>query len=163
MTLLTNPETWVALGFAAVIAIFVWRGVPKMIATALDARAAAIRTELDEARKLREEAAALLASFQAKASAAEKEAARIMSDAHTEADRFTAEARLQLRDQLARRAQVAQERIAQAEAQAMAEIRATAAETAATAAGRLIATHLDAERASALMHESVAELSKRLG
>src|SRR5215469_15524109 len=138
--LLANPELWVALGFVAIIAIFIWQGVPRMIATMLDARAAAIKAELDEARRLRDEAALLLESYRAKAAAAEKEAATIVADAKAEADRFEMESRKQLRAQIERRSQAAQERIARAEAQAMAEIRAAAADTAAAAAEKLIAT-----------------------
>ncbi|MBV9330601.1 MAG: F0F1 ATP synthase subunit B [Alphaproteobacteria bacterium] len=163
MTLLSNPEFWVALGFIAVLAIFVWRGVPGMIANLLDARATVIRAELDEARRLREEAASLLASYKAKAQSAEEEAERILTGARTEADRLADEARRQLQEQLTRRAQVARDRIAQAEAQAMAEIRALAAETAAGAAESLIAAHLGPDRASVLVQQSVAEISQKLG
>lgn len=160
--LLANPEIWVALGFVAIIAIFVWQGVPRMIATMLDARAAAIKAELDEARRLREEASLLLESYRAKSAAAEKEAAAILADAKAEADRFSTESRKQLRAQLERRTQLAHERIAQAEAQAMAEIRAAAADTAAAAAEKLIAARLDANRAAALVAQSVKDVSEKL-
>src|SRR5689334_7165499 len=71
MSLLANPEFFVAVGFVAILVIFVWVGVPRMVATMLDARAAAIKAELDEARKLREEAMTLLTSYRAKAASAE--------------------------------------------------------------------------------------------
>ena len=160
--LLANPEIWVALGFVAIIAIFVWQGVPRMIATMLDARAAAIKAELDEARRLREEASLLLESYRAKSAAAEKEAAAILAEAKAEADRFSTESRKQLRVQLERRTQLAHEKIAQAEAQAMAEIRAAAADTAAAAAEKLIAARLDANRAAALVAQSVKDVSEKL-
>lgn len=160
--LLANPELWVALGFVAIIAIFIWQGVPRMIATMLDARAAAIKAELDEARRLREEAALLLESYRAKAAAAEKDAATIVADAKAEADRFATESRKQLRTQLERRTQVAHERIAQAEAQAMAEIRAAAADAAVAAAEKLIAARLDAKRAATLVAQSVRDVSDKL-
>src|SRR5258708_1366272 len=79
--LLANPEFWIAIGFVAVLVIFVRAGVPKMVGTMLDARAAAIKAELDEARRLREEAADLLASYMAKAASAEKEAEAIVAEA----------------------------------------------------------------------------------
>ncbi len=161
-SVLANPELWVAIGFVAIIAIFIWQGVPRMIATMLDARAAAIRAELDEARRLREEASLLLESYRAKVASTEKEAAAIVADAKAEADRFATESRKQLRAQLERRTQLAHEKIAQAEAQAMAEIRAVAADTAAAAAEKLIATRLDATRAAALVAQSVKDLSDKL-
>ena len=162
VSLFANPELWVAIGFVAIIAIFIWQGVPRMIATMLDARAAAIKAELDEARRLREEAMLLLESFRSKAAAAEKEAGAIVADAKAEADRFATESRKQLRAQLERRTQLAHEKIAQAEAQAMAEIRAVAADTAAAAAEKLIAARLDAGRAAALVAQSVKDVSDKL-
>jgi F-type H+-transporting ATPase subunit b len=157
-----NPEFWVALGFVAIIGIFVWQGVPRMIGTMLDARAAAIKAELEEARRLREEAAVLLNSYRAKAGAAEKEAEALLADARAEADRFAAETRAQLRAQLERRTQMAHEKIGQAEAQAMAEIRATAADAATAAAEKLIAARLDQSRASALIEQSIKDLTAKL-
>ena len=162
MSIFANPELWVAIGFVAIIAIFIWQGVPAMIATMLDARAAAIKAELDEARRLRDEASLLLESYRTKAAAAEKEAATIVADAKAEADRFAAESRKQLRAQLERRTQVAQEKIAQAEAQAMAEIRAVAADTAAAAAEKLIAARLDQARAAKLLAQSVKDVADKL-
>jgi F-type H+-transporting ATPase subunit b len=133
-----------------------------MIATMLDARAAAIKAELDEARRLREEASLLLESYRAKAASAEKEAATIVADAKAEADRFALESRKQLRAQIERRTQAAQERIALAEAQAMADIRAAAADTAAAAAEKLIAARLDAGRAATLVAQSVKDVADKL-
>jgi F-type H+-transporting ATPase subunit b len=162
MSIFANSEFWVALGFVAIIAIFIWQGVPRMIATMLDARAAAIKAELDEAKRLREEAMLLLETYRAKAAAADKEAATILAEAKAEADRFAAESRKVLSNQLERRTQMANEKIAQAEAQAMAEIRATAADAAAAAAEKLIASRMDTARASALVAESVKKLADKL-
>ena len=162
MSPFANPELWVAFGFVAIIGVFIWQGVPRMIATMLDARAAAIKAELDEARRLREEAMLLFESYRAKSAAAEKEAAAIVADAKAEADRFATESRKQLRAQLERRAQLADEKITQAEAQAMAEIRAAAADSAAAAAERLIAARLDASRSAALVAQSLKDVSDKL-
>jgi F-type H+-transporting ATPase subunit b len=162
VTLFSNPEFWVALGFVVIIAIFVRQGVPRMIGTMLDARAAAIKAELDEARRLRDEAASLLASYSAKAANAEREAEAIVADARADAERFASDARTHLRTQLERRTQMAQEKIAQAEAQAMAEIRAAAADIATAAAEKLIAARLDETRASALIEKSLKDLPEKL-
>jgi F-type H+-transporting ATPase subunit b len=162
MSLLANPEFFVALGFVAILAIFVWAGLPRMVATMLDARAAAIKAELDEARKLREEAMQLLNSYRAKAASAEKEAATIVAEAKAEADRFATESRAHLRNQLERRTQMAHEKIAQTEAQAMADIRAAAADAAAAAAEKLIQQRMNEPRASALVAQSVKDLGDKL-
>lgn len=162
MEFLQEPELWVGLGFAIVIGIFLYQRVPAFLTAALDARAAAIAKELDEAKKLREEAEGLLAQYKKKAQQVEKEAEAILTEAKAEADRFAVEARDHLKLQIERRAQVAQDKIAQAEAQAMAEIRALAADAAAAAAEKLIAARLDDKRASALIAESLKDLPSKL-
>ena len=134
MTFFHDPEFWVAVGFAMVLAVFLWLKVPAMLAKLLDARAAAIAKELDEARRLREEAAAVLAGYVQKAAQVENEVVAIIADAKTETERFAKEARAQLRAQIDRRAQMAKDKIAQAEAAALTEIRALAADTATAAA-----------------------------
>jgi F-type H+-transporting ATPase subunit b len=162
MELLHEPEFWVAVGFLMVIALLLYVGVPKMVAGLLDARAAGIKGELDEARRLREEAQALLASYREKAAGAEREAEAIVTEARAEAERFKTDANTALAQQIARRAQVAQDKIAQAEAAAMAEIRHLAADAAAAAAERLIATRLDETRAAAMIAGSIKDLPGKL-
>ncbi len=162
MELLHEPEFWVAIGFVAVIGLLLYVGVPKMVASLLDARAASIKAELDEARRLREEAQGLLAGFKAKAAGAEAEAASIVTEAKAEAERFAAEARAALTVQIERRAKQAQDKIAQAEAAAMAEIRSLAADAATAAAQSLIAARMDEKRAAALIDGSIKSLGTKL-
>ncbi len=162
MALLHNPEFWVAVGLLIVFGIFVKVRVPAMLGTMLDARASAISKELDEAKRLREEAAAVLASYVAKAAHAESEAAQIIADAKVEAERFAKETRAQLRLQIDRRAQMAQDKIAQAEAAAVTEIRGLAADAATAAAEKLIAARLDEKRAASLVEASIKELPDKL-
>jgi F-type H+-transporting ATPase subunit b len=162
MEWLKNPEFWVAVGFVAVIGIVLWRRVPRTVAVMLDARAAAIKAELDEAKRLREDAAKLLESYRAKANLAEQEAAAIIADAKAEADRFATESRTHLRAQIERRTQMAHEKIQMAEAQAMAEIRSAAADIATLAAEKLIAARLDETRAGNLIQQSIKELPDKL-
>src|SRR5450755_4506429 len=97
MELLLEPELWVGVGFVMVIALLLYAGAPKLVAGILDARSAAIRSELDEARRLREEAQALLEGFKQKAVGAEKEAEAIVVEARAEAERFAAESRQTLK------------------------------------------------------------------
>lgn len=160
--LLHEPEFWVAVGFVLVIGLLLYVGAPKMIGGMLDDRAATIKGELDEARRLREEAQALLASFQQKAAGAEREAEAIVTEARAEAERFKAESNAALALQIERRAQVAQDKIAQAEAAAMAEIRHLAADAAAAAAERLIAARLDEARAATLISDAIKALPGKL-
>jgi len=155
-------EVWVAIGLLALIVFFVWKRVPGIVAKMLDDRAGAIAKELDEAKRLREEAAAVLAGYIQKAALAETEAAKIVADAKEDAERFAKETRVQLRQQIERRAQIARDKIEQAENAALDEIRALAADKAAAAAGKLIADKLDEGKADKLVSDSIQELPEKL-
>ena len=162
MEFLKETEFWGAVGFVIVVGIFLYKRLPAFIGAALDARAAAIAKELDDARKLREDAEALLAKYKAKAAAVEQEAEAILTEAKAEAERFAAESREALKTQIERRAKAAEDKIAQAEAQAMAEIRGLAADAAAAAAEKLIAARLNEKRTSDLIAQSLKELPGKL-
>jgi F-type H+-transporting ATPase subunit b len=162
MEFLVEAETWVAVGFVLVVALLVWKGVPKLIGKMLDDRAAIISAEIQEARRLREEAAAVLADYKRKSANAEKEAEAIVTEARADAERFATESRAALSAQIARRSQQAQDKIAQAETAALNEIRAAAADAATAAAEKLITAKLDDKKASGLISNSIAELGSKL-
>jgi F-type H+-transporting ATPase subunit b len=162
MELLHEPELWVGVGFVLVVILLLYVGVPKLVGGMLDARSAAIKVELDEARRLREEAQALLEGYRQKAAGAEKEAEAIVVEARAEAERFAAESRATLKTLIERRAQSAQDKIAQAEAAAVAEIRALAADAATAAAQKLIVARLDDKRTGALIAQSINDLPGKL-
>src|SRR5436305_8297128 len=116
--MLQDAETWVAIGFVIFIGILIYVGVPKMIASALDDRAKRVQAELDEARRLKDEAHKLLTEYQGKQKQAESEAASIIAGAKAEAERVAAEAHTKMEEFIARRTKMAEGKIAQAEAQA---------------------------------------------
>jgi F-type H+-transporting ATPase subunit b len=128
----------------------------------LDARAARIASELDEARKLREEAQGLLADYERKRRDAEKEAEAILAQARVEAEAFVVETRQKLAETIARRGRMAEQKIAQAEVQAVKEVRAAAAELAIAAATRIIADQVQGAKADQLVDASIANLKDRL-
>src|SRR5690606_26351746 len=103
MHLLAEAETWVAVAFVIFLGVLAYVGVPKWIAKALDDRAARIKAELDDARKLKEDAAALLAEYQRKRAAAEAEAESIIAGAKDDAARMAAEAKAKIEEFVARR------------------------------------------------------------
>ena len=158
--LLKEYEVWVFLGLVVLIGFFLYQRIPGLVAKQLDSRASAISKELDEAKRLREEAQAVLAGYVQKAAHAELEAARIVADAKEEAERFAKETRVQLRQQIERRAQIAKDKIEQAEHAALEEIRVLAADKAVAAAEKLIAERLDANRADALVQTSITDFNK---
>ena len=144
------------------IGIVLYKRVPALVGGLLDARASAIAKELDDARKLREDAEALLEQYRRKAGEVEKEAGAILAEARAEAERFAAESRVQLTLQMERRAKAAEEKIAQAESQAIAELRALAVDAAIAAAEKLIASRLDDKRAADLVKRSLSEIPSKL-
>lgn len=160
--LLANTTFWIAVGLGIFFLIVIYLGGFTAMAKALDARAAAIRDELDEARRLREEAQALLSQYQRRCREAEREAEEIVAQARLEAERMAAETRAQLDDLIRRRTAVAEQKIAQAEAQALADVRRVASDAAIAAAARLLREEVNASRADGLIEQSIAELRQQL-
>ncbi|HRK24964.1 MAG TPA: ATP F0F1 synthase subunit B [Beijerinckiaceae bacterium] len=151
---------WVAIGFLIFIGIVVWAGGFKALMSGIDSRGEKIAAELSEAKRLRDEAQALLASYEQKKAEAEKDAATIIEAAKLEAERFKAEAAQKLEDFVARRQKQAELKISQAESQAAAEVRAAAAELAAQAAGQVLAAQSGTETAfKAALGEIKAKLN----
>ena len=134
------PYQWVALAMLVLILIAIFGAkVHKAIGGGLDRKIAAIREQLDEAKKLREEAEALRAEYAAKIAGAEKDAAAMIDRAKVEAEQIVAKAEADTAAVIARRKQMAEDKIAAAESSAVDELRAKAATVAAAAARELIA------------------------
>ena len=161
MELFHDAEFWVAL---CIVAIVVGAARPgwRLIKATLDGRATRIRAQIDEARKLREDAQALLAEYQKKQREAMGEAEKIISQAKADALRLRDEAEKDLAHALERRKQQALDRIAQSEAQAVAEVRNTAVDVALAAAQMLIQQTLGPEQKQRLADAAIAELPQRL-
>lgn len=134
-----TPAMTIAIAMLVVFAIMLRAGVPGMIAKGLDAKIDAIRKQLDEAAKLREEAAALKAAYEKKMQAADGEIAHLKANAEKQAEDIVAKAKKDATDLVARRKQLAEEKIAAAERNAIEELRAKAANAATSAARSLIA------------------------
>ena len=159
--MLQDPAFWVGLAFLLVIAL-IYKPAMKSISASLDGRAALIRTQIEEARKLREDAQALLADYQRKQRDAMAEAERIIQQAKEDATRMRTDAEQDLTRSIERRKQQALERIAQTEAQAIAQVRNTAVDVALNAAEALLRDNIAAGQAQTMVDKSIAELSKSL-
>ena len=147
------------LGFAGVLAYF---KVPQRLAGMLDGRADRIRSEIDEARALREEAQTLLASYERRSREVRDQADRIVDQAREEAREAGEQAKRDLEAQVARRIAGAEDQIASAEAAAIQEIRDTAARIAVAAAAEVIAERVDEERQSALVDQAIDTVGAKL-
>jgi F-type H+-transporting ATPase subunit b len=157
-----DAEFWVAASFFIFIGILVYVGVHKKIAEALDHRRDRIKAELDEARRLREEAQALLAHYRQKQKEAEGEAAAILTSAKADAERMTLEAEAKMSEFVARRTKMAEAKIAQAESQALADVRAAAADAAVTAAERILKDTTKGNLADDLLARGIEDVKNKL-
>lgn len=153
---------WATVALVIFLAIVVYLKVPGMIAGQLDKRADKIRDELEEARKLREEAQQLLAEYQRKRKESEAEAASIVDAAKREAKILAADAKAKTEEYVARRTAFAEQKIAQAERDAIAEVRGRAVDIAVEAARTVLADKVDAKAAGQLFQASVEAVKTKL-
>jgi len=158
---MAETENWVALGFFCFLALLVYLGVHRKVFDSLDARRARIKSELDDARRLREEAHALLADFERKGREAEKEAEAIIASAKVEAERLATEAKARIEDFVARRTKMAEQKIVQAEAQALADVKSAAADAAVAAAERILAVSAKGKVAEDLLARGIEDVKSK--
>lgn len=157
-----DAEFWVAAAFVVFVGILWYVGAFRNLLKALDARSQRIRTELDDARILREEAQKVLADYQRKRQEAEKEAEEIVRSARVEAERLAAETQAKLADFVASRQRMAEQKIAQAEAQATAEVRAAAADAAVRASEVILRRDVAGGAADSLVEQGLKEIRGKL-
>lgn len=153
---------WAFIGLVLFLVLLGYLGVFGKIGAMLDNRAARISRELEEARRLREEAQALLAEYQKKRLAAEKEAAEIVESAKAEAARLATEAEEALKDMIERRTRATETKIAQAEQQALAEVKALAADVAVKAARQILEAKVTGPVSADLVSRGIADVKARL-
>jgi F-type H+-transporting ATPase subunit b len=157
-----EAETWVAVAFLIFVGILGYVGVHKMLLNALDQRGRKIEGELAEAKRLREEAQAIVADYKAKQVAAEKDAIDIVAAAKADAERLATEAKAKVEEFVARRTKMAETKIAQAEAQAVADVRAAATDVATSAAGAMLSDLAKGAGGSDLIKAGIAEVKAKL-
>src|SRR5687768_2386569 len=152
------PGGYVALAMLVVFGIMLWKRVPALIAAALDKKIAGIREQLDTASKLREEAAALKAEYEAKAKAADQEIGELKAAAEKQAADIVAKAKNDASQLIARHKALSEAKIGAAERAAVDELRAKAASAAAAAASTLIAEQHDAAADKKLVDQAISGL-----
>ncbi|MCK1547346.1 ATP F0F1 synthase subunit B [Bradyrhizobium sp. 179] len=157
-----EPEFWVAVAFVILMVVFGYLGIFKTAMTALDHRADRIKAELDDAARLKQEAAKVLADYKARSAMAEREAADIIANARAEAERIAADAKAKMEDFVARRTKTAESKIALAEAQALADVRAAAAEAAVQAASTILSQSVKGQVADDLLARGINEVGQKL-
>jgi F-type H+-transporting ATPase subunit b len=162
MSIFYNSTLVVAIALVLFIALLAYLGVHKFLGKALDDRAAKIRSELDEARALREEAQATFAEFERKQKEVEGQAQEIVAQAKAEAQAAAERAKSDLADQIARRLKAADDQIALAEANAVKEVKDKAVSVAIASAAEVLQGKLGADKSSNLVDAAIEDIGAKL-
>ncbi|HEY3030950.1 MAG: ATP F0F1 synthase subunit B [Xanthobacteraceae bacterium] len=157
-----EAEFWVAVAFVIFVGVLGYVQAHKRLVKSIDDRRERIKAELDEARRLKAEAEALLATYRRKQQEAEREAETIVASAKAEAERLAAEAETKIEEFVARRTKMAESKIAQAEAQALADVRSAAAELAVAAAEKILTRTVKDKVADDLLAKGIADFRAKL-
>ncbi len=162
MDFLNNTEIVVGIGFVIFLGILVYVGVPGMISRKLDERAVRIKAELEEARALRDEAQALLASYERRQKEVKAQAEDIVTAARYEAEKAAEAAKEDIRKSVARRLHTAGEQIAAAEQAAIRQVKDQAVAVAVAAAGDVLKQRMSTDSAAKLVDGAIAEVGAKL-
>ncbi|MEE8099174.1 MAG: F0F1 ATP synthase subunit B [Hyphomicrobium sp.] len=157
-----DPVFWVMISFIGFVALLIYYGGPRAVGKALDDRATAIRADLDEARRLRDEAHALLADYQRRSREAEDETKTILEQAKREGEALAAETRKNLQESVERRTKLAEEKIERAEAQALSDVRTAAVESAIAVAEKILKSRVAGATADTLIENGIRDLDGKL-
>ena len=158
----SEPEFWVAVAFVILMGVFAYFGIHRSVLKTLDHRSDRIKAELDDARRLKDEAAKLLTEYKSRHASAEREAQDIIASAKAEAERIASEAKTKMEDFVARRTKTAESKIALAEAQALADVRSAAANAAVAAASTILSQSVKGSVADDLLTKGIAEVRAKL-
>jgi F-type H+-transporting ATPase subunit b len=157
-----QAEFFVLLGFLCFLYVMYHFGAHKIVLNGLDARGKAIADELAQAAKLRQEAQALLASFDQKRAEAQAQATAIVAEARVQAEQLAKDAAVRMEEFIVRRTKQAEAKISFAEAQATAEVRAAAADHAARAAEIVLRAEVKGAAGADLVSKEIGALKARL-
>lgn len=159
---LHNTNFVVMISFLVFVAILLWAKVPAKIGAMLDARANQIKAELAEAKALREEARALLSSYEKKQKEVQEQSERIVAAAKEEALNAAKQAKEDLKASIDRRVAAAEDQIASAEAGALRQVREKAVTVAIAAATEILAKQTTAESSSASIDAAIEQVEAKL-
>jgi F-type H+-transporting ATPase subunit b len=157
-----EAEFWVAVAFVIFVGVLGYFQAHKRLVKTIDDRRERIKAELDEARRLKAEAEALLATYRRKQQEAEREAETIVASAKAEAERLAAEAEAKIEEFVMRHTKMAESKIAQAEAQALADVRSAAAEAGVAAAEKILTRTVKDKIADDLLAQGIADFRAKL-
>lgn len=159
---LYNTDLIVLAAFIIFVGVLVYAKVPGKVTGFLDSRAETVKAELDEARRLREEALELHASFERKQADVKEQAARIVEKAKADAQVAAEQTKAEIEASITRRLKAAEDQIASAEASAIQQVRDRATSVAISAASTIIAKNTDSARSDTLISDAIKAAGERL-
>ena len=162
MELLLDSHFWVGVALVVFVGVLVMAGVHKFAWKALGDAGEKVRAQLAEADDLRAEAQRLLDNIKVEREAAELHAAEMLANAEEMAKRLQVEANAKLAEQIERRGQLAERRIATAEAQATADVKAAAADLAAQMAERILSQRIAGAKTDPLIDTAISQMAGKL-
>ncbi|MCV2893472.1 F0F1 ATP synthase subunit B [Lentibacter sp. XHP0401] len=157
-----NTDLIVTIAFFVFIGVLFYFNVPAMIGGMLDKRAEGIKSELGEARALREEAQKVLADYERKQKEVQQQANRIVETAKEEAAAAAEQAKADIKTSIARRLAAAEDRLASAEASAVKEVRDSAIVVAVAAARDVVAKQMTAATGNQLIDDAISQVEAKL-
>ncbi|MDE0968086.1 MAG: F0F1 ATP synthase subunit B [Octadecabacter sp.] len=159
---LDNTDLIVLIAFIIFMGVLIKYKVPGMLTGLLDKRAEGIKSDLDEAKALREEAQTLLASYERKQREVHAQAERIVANAKQEATLAGEKAKEEIKSSIVRRLAAAEEQIASAKASAIREVSNQAVIVAVAAARDIITEQTTTATANKLIDDAIAEAGAKL-
>jgi len=155
-------ELWLLVALI-ILFVLVWKPFKLHVLGGLDKRAMQIKSELDEAKRLHEEAKEMLARHRRQLHEGKSLAADIQAQAEAETERLQQRLKDEFEQLVERRTRQAEERIAQEQARAMADVRGRAADLTVAATRKLLTEKLGGDAAQRVMQASIGEVTKKLG
>lgn len=160
-SLLQDPTFWVGLAFCLTVAVLA-KPVGRMLGDALQSRADGIASKLEEAKKLREEARALLLDYQQKQQDSRKEAEALLQKAQDNAEKIKIETQNEFEAKLQKREEMALARLKLAEEKATEEVRDLAVNIALTTVEKILSENLSGEEGRRLIEKQIDDLPNLL-
>lgn len=159
---LGNTDFIVLIAFLLFIGVLLYFRVPAIVGNLLDKRAEGIRRDLDEAKRLREEAQEIYASYERRQREVATQADQIVANAKREAEAQAAKAKADLKASIERRLKAAEDQIASAESDAVRAVRDRAVQAAVAVASDLLRAQVASGQRPAGIDEAIDEVARRL-
>ncbi len=157
----SDPKSWIVVAFAILVFFLHKKAWPALLKF-LDSRSAQIAVELENARRLREEAENVLAMYKKKQAEYTKEAESILRKARGDADLLAAHADRELKAAIDIRLQTALDRIAQEESRAISDVRSHIVDISLAAARAAIMQNIEKASPHDLLALALADIDRKI-